>query len=574
MYDIDNTRERCSRIMKNRKLYSKIISLLLPYKNYILGMSLLMIFITVGTVFIPLLQQEIVDSGLMSGDLGLLGILVLMVIALTIITNLASLFQAYLRINLNAKFLKDKQVEILDHSLKLKIDYIKNDGLVQIIKDAEYALNNLSMLTGEEMSNTLVQIFKFIGVFIGLVVINWKLTLFLLIVIPIRIFVANKLGKYVEKYQMDTLMTQKVIHGWEDDIYHSATEVKLWNLYDNKCREYDRLLQDRNTAIKKLSFFIVLSSLLGQNIQAIFLNMLYVLGGILIWGGELSLGGIVAFITYATYLLEPIGFIANLKMIFSQVGPAFNMYEDFLNYQEEELEREKENRISCRNIECLDFKVRNLSFSFKNRELLHSLCFDIKEGDRVAIVGENGSGKSTLMNIFLRFYDSQEGCITLNGKAISDYELFSYRDLFSVIMQNPYLFRGTVRDNLTMFGKNELTQEILDNKLLDFVEHLSEGYDTDIGSDSSHISGGEKQKIALMRALASKSKILILDEPTAAYDKQSEKEFVDVLRECNKKIIILITHEPKLLQFANKIIEIRDMQIKQYSSYKEYQEKK
>lgn len=558
--------------MKNRKLYSKIISLLLPYKNYILGMSLLMIFITVGTVFIPLLQQEIVDSGLMSGDLGILGTLVLMVIALTIITNLASLFQSYLRINLNAKFLKDKQVEILNHSLKLKMDYIKNDGLVQIIKNAEYALNNLSMLTGEEMSNTLVQIFKFIGVFIGLILINWKLTLFLLFVIPVRIFVANKLGKYVEKYQMDTLTIQKGIHGWEDDIYHSATEVKLWNLYDNKCREYNELLQNRNTAIKKLSFFIVLSDLLGQDIQALFLNMLYVLGGILIWGGELSIGGIVAFITYATYLLEPIGFIANLRMIFSQVTPAFNMYEEFFSYQEEEQEWEKKNRISCRDIEVVDFKVQELSFSFKNRKLLYSLCFDIKEGDKVAIVGENGSGKSTLLNIFLRFYDSQEGCITLNGKAISDYELFSYRDLFSVIMQNPYLFRGTVRDNLTLFGKNELTQEILDNKLLDFVEHLSDGYDTDIGSDASHISGGEKQKIALMRALASKSQILILDEPTAAYDKQSEQEFLEVLRGCDKKIIILITHEPKLLQFANKIIEIENMQIKQYGSYKEYQE--
>lgn len=572
MYDIDNTRERCSKIMKNRKLYSKIISLLLPYKNYILGMSLLMIFITVGTVFIPLLQQEIVDSGLMSGDLGILGTLVLMVIALTIITNLASLFQSYLRINLNAKFLKDKQVEILNHSLKLKMDYIKNDGLVQIIKNAEYALNNLSMLTGEEMSNTLVQIFKFIGVFIGLILINWKLTLFLLFVIPVRIFVANKLGKYVEKYQMDTLTIQKGIHGWEDDIYHSATEVKLWNLYDNKCREYNELLQNRNTAIKKLSFFIVLSDLLGQDIQALFLNMLYVLGGILIWGGELSIGGIVAFITYATYLLEPIGFIANLRMIFSQVTPAFNMYEEFFSYQEEEQEWEKKNRISCRDIEVVDFKVQELSFSFKNRKLLYSLCFDIKEGDKVAIVGENGSGKSTLLNIFLRFYDSQEGCITLNGKAISDYELFSYRDLFSVIMQNPYLFRGTVRNNLTLFGKNELTQEILDNKLLDFVEHLSDGYDTDIGSDASHISGGEKQKIALMRALASKSQILILDEPTAAYDKQSEQEFLEVLRGCDKKIIILITHEPKLLQFANKIIEIENMQIKQYGSYKEYQE--
>lgn len=557
-------------MMKDQKLYSKIIVLLSPYKKYIVGMSLLMMFITVGTIFIPLLQQEIVDSGLMSGDLRILGALVVIVIALTIITNLASLLQSYLRINLNAKFLKDKQVEILNHSLRLKMDYIKNDGLVQIIKDAEYSLNNLAMLTGEEMSNTLVQTFKFVGVFIGLMVINWKLTIFLLLVMPIRFLVTNKLGKYVEKYQMDTLVTQKEIHGWEDDIYHSATEIKLWNLYKNKSREYEGLLQKRNTAINKLSLFIVLSNLLGEDIQAVFLNMLYVLGGLLIWGGELSLGGIVAFITYASYLLEPIGFIADLKMIFSQVGPAFSMYEEFCNYQEEEPVNDKKNKIVCQNINSMDFRIQNLSFAFKNRKLLQSLSFEIKEGDRIAIVGENGSGKSTLMNILLRFYDVQEGSITLNGKAISDYELFSYRDLFSVIMQNPYLFRGTVKDNLTLFGKNELSQDILENKLLNFVDYLSDGYNTDVGSDASHISGGEKQKIALIRALASDSKILILDEPTAAYDKQSEEEFMNVLRKCNKKIIILITHEPKLLQFANKILEIENMQINQYSSYSEF----
>lgn len=555
-------------MMKDQKLYSKIIALLSPYKKYIVGMSLLMVFITVGTIFIPLLQQEIVDSGLMSGNLRILGALVAIVIALTIITNLASLLQSYLRINLNAKFLKDKQIEILNHSLRLKMDYIKNDGLVQIIKDAEYSLNNLAMLTGEEMSNTLVQIFKFIGVFIGLLAINWKLTLFLLLVMPIRFFVTNKLGKYVEKNQMDMLKAQKIIHGWEDDIYHSATEVKLWNLYENKSREYDGLLKNRNTAIKKLSFFIVLSNLLGQDIQAFFLNMLYILGGILIWGGELSLGGIVAFITYASYLLEPIGFIADLKMIFSQVGPAFSMYNEFLNYREEE-ECEKHNKISCKGLESIEFSIENMTFSFKNREIFNSVYLDIKQGDRIAIVGENGSGKSTLMNILLRFYDIQKGNVTLNGKSISEYELFSYRDLFSVIMQSPYLFKGTVKDNLTLFGKNELSREMLDNKLLSFVERLSDGYDTDVGSDASHISGGEKQKIALMRALASKSSILILDEPTAAYDKESEKEFVNVLQKCNKKIIILITHEPKLLQFANKIIEIKDTKIMIYKSYQD-----
>lgn len=550
-------------------LNKKIIALLLPYKTYILVMSLLMMIITAGTIFVPLLQRRIVDSGLISGDIKILGILVLAVISLTIVTNLVSLLQSYLQINLNAKFLKDKQLEILNHSIRLKMDYIKNDGLVQIIKDAEYSLNSLSMLTGQEMSNTVVQIFKFFGVFVGLMAINWKLTLFLLIVLPIRFLITNRMGKYVEKYQTATLMSQKVLHGWEDDIYHSATEVKLWNLYADKSSEYNQLLHNRNTSIKKLSFFIVLSDFLGEDVQAIFLNMLYVLGGILIWREELTLGGIVAFITFATYLLEPIGFIADLKMIFSQVGPAFSLYEEFLKYQEEELVNEKKTKVKY-NLDTLNFKVTDLSFSFKNREIFNSLSLEIRDGDRVAIVGENGSGKSTLVNLLLRFYDLQEGNITLNGNTIGDYELFSYRDLFSVIMQNPYLFKGTVKDNLTLFGKNELSQELSGNKLLSFVEHLSDGYNTDIGNDASHISGGEKQKIALIRALASKSKILILDEPTAAYDKQSEEEFINVLRKCDKKIVILITHEPKLLQFANKIIEIKNKQIEVYKDYKEF----
>lgn len=571
---ISKTKEEEQYKMSKRKYYKKIIGLLLPYKKYIFMMSFMMLIITIGNVCVPLLQQNIVDDGLIGKDFRTLLTLVLIVVAISIITNLSVLFQSYLRIDLNATFLKDKQIEIFNHAFRLKMHYIKNDGLVQIIKDAEYSLNNISQITGNQMSDTFVQIFKFIGVFIGLIIINWKLTIFLLALIPIRLLITNKISKSVEKYQMDTILVQKEIHGWEDDIYHSAAEIKLWNLYDKKCSEYDKYLRKRNIAVKKMGFFAILSTLLGESIQTIFFNFLYVLGGILIWGNDLSLGGILAFVSYANYLMEPIGFVADLKIVLSEVFPAFDTYDQFINYEEEQSQLQLQERIDCTKIYDPIFKFENVTFSFKDRKILNNLTIDLNCGDKIAIIGENGSGKSTFINLLLRFYEIQDGIITLNSKSISEYELFSYRSLFSVIMQNPYLFRGTIMDNLTLFGKNKVGAELINNDLLDFVEKLPDKYNTDIGNNASRISGGEKQKIALFRALASNSKILVLDEPTAAYDKKSEKEFVRLLEKCNKQIIIMITHEPELLSFTNKIIEIKDGKIIQYKGYSEYLERK
>ncbi|TGY91099.1 ABC transporter ATP-binding protein [Petralouisia muris] len=556
--------------MSKNKYYKKVVELLLPYKRYIITMSLMMLIITVGNICVPLLQQNIVDDGLIGGDLKTLIVLVLIVVGISIITNLSMLWQAYLRIDLNATFLKDKQMEIFNHAFRLKMDYIKNDGLVQIIKDAEYSLNNISQITGNQMSDTFVQIFKFIGVFIGLILINWKLTVFLLALVPIRFLITSKISESVEKYQMDTILAQKEIHGWEDDIYHSATEIKLWNLYNKKCAEYNAYLQKRNTAVKKMGFFTILGTLLGESIQTIFFNFLYVVGGMLIWGNELSLGGMLAFVSYSNYLMEPIGFISDLKIVLSEVFPAFEVYDQFLNCEEEQSELQRIERISCSKIDEPIFKCKDISYSFKDRNILENLTMELKEGDRIAVVGENGSGKSTFINLLLRFYDLQEGQITLNGKEISEYELFSYRDLFSVIMQNPYLFRGSIMDNLTLFGENEVDTELLNSNLLEFIKRLPEKYNTDIGNNASRISGGEKQKIALIRALASKSKILVLDEPTAAYDKKSEKDFVELLEKCDKKVIVMITHEPELLSFTNKIIEIKDGRIIQYNGYESY----
>jgi len=533
-------------------------------------MSLLMVLITFGNIFIPIFQQNIIDDGLLGNNVGFLITLVVSIIVISLITNLSTLIQSYLRIDLNAVFLKDKQKEIFNHAIKLKIEYIKNDGLIQIIKNAEYSLNNISQVTGNQISDTLIQIFKFIGVFIGLCIINWKLTLFLLLSIPVRWFITNILSKYVEKYQMDTIMTQKVIHGWEDDIYHSATEIKLWNLYDKKNTEYDDLLEKRNTAVKKMGKFTILSSLLGDSVGTIFFNVLYIIGGFFIWGGTLSIGGMLAFISYANYLMEPIGFISELKMVLSEVGPSLDTYDQFLNYEEEQTNKQEQEKMKCVNIDKPSFKFDNVSFSFKDRLIFGSINMDFIPGDRIALIGENGSGKSTLINLLLRLYELQGGNIILNNNTILDYELFSYRNMFSVIMQNPYLFNGTIMDNLSMFGSNKLEDTLLNCELLDFINKLPDKFNTNIGNNASHISGGEKQKIALIRALAADSKVLILDEPTSAYDKKSEKDFIEIIKKCNKDIVIMITHQPELLRATNKIIEIKDEKIKIYTGYRNY----
>lgn len=555
--------------MKKKKLYKRILSRLFPYWKKILLITFLMVVITAGNICIPLIQQKIIDDGLLSNNFSYLLRLVLVIIGISLVIQGITFIQSLLQIDIHLDFIRKMEIDILNHALKLKEKYIRNNGMYKLINDTGYCVNTISQITGEMVMTSLLQVFKFAGVLIGLFLINWKLTLFILISIPVRLVLSNIVSKYINKYSGKSINTQKALHKWEDDLFSSTNEIKLWNLYSVKEKEYTKLLKKRDKIIRKLSLSTNLNMLLGDTFQGVILNALYILCGILMWRGNLTIGGILAFLSYATSLMEPIEFISLLRGILAEIEPALNSYEEFFDLEVEETDQDcKRHKLPVLK-EDIKISFENVSFRYDDRELFSNIRFDMRSGEKIALIGENGTGKTTLINLLLRFYEPTGGSIKLNDANISELCLYDYRDLFSVITQSPYLFQGTIFDNLTVFGGNEANCNIREEKLLSFIDKLPNREYTDIGNDSSHISGGEKQKIALYRALLKNSRILVMDEPTANYDVQSEKDFEEVILNNKKDITIVITHNPKLLRSMDKILLVKDNSVHIYKGYSE-----
>lgn len=553
--------------MERKKPYRRILSYLYPYRKKILLITFLMVVVTAGNICIPLIQQKIIDDGLLSNNFSYLIRLVLVIIGISLVIQGITFIQSLLQIDIHLDFIRNMEINILNHSLKLKEKYIRNNGLYKLISDTGYCVNTISQVTGEMVLTSLLQVFKFSGVLIGLFLINWKLTLFILISIPLRIILSNIISKYINKYSKESIITQKALHAWEDDLFSATNEIKLWNLYSIKEKEYKELLKKRDKIIKKLSLSTNLNMLLGDTFQGIILNGIYIICGIFMWRESLTIGGILAFLSYATSLMEPVEFISLLKGILAEIEPALNSYEEFFYLEVEETKQEHKTRKLPTLPDDIVISFENVSFRYDDRELFSNLRFDIKSGERIALIGENGTGKTTLVNLLLRFYEPTSGSIKLNNANISELRLYDYRDFFSVITQNPYLFQGTILDNLTVFGENEANYNRQEEKLLSFIYKLSNQEYTNIGNNSSHISGGEKQKIALYRALLKKSRILVMDEPTSNYDVQSEKYFEELVLNNKKDITIVITHNPQLLKSMDKILLIKDNAVHIYKGY-------
>ncbi|MNW43742.1 Lipid A export ATP-binding/permease protein MsbA [compost metagenome] len=558
--------------MKNKNLFFRIAYMLKPYKKMIFYSMALSILITLANTAIPIVQQKLIDDGLLKTDIEMLVMLTLGMIMLTVSIRIIMYFNSSIQINLNVNFIRKMQLNVLNHSLKLKPNYLRNDGILKIINDANFNIQSIAIITGSEFFTIFLQIFKVLGIAIGLAIIDWRLTLFVLVTIPIRLFISNMLSKVVKKVTVDSITAHGEIHKWEADVYNSVNEIKLWNLYGKKNNEYEHLLKQRDKASKKLGLTTLKENLLGDTAQNIIFNLIYIISAFLIWNSDLTIGGLLAFISYSTLLLEPVALISTIKMILGVVEPSLNSYENFLNFEVEENDNEERERKSITLSEEYSIRFDNVSFGYPENNVLKNASFNIYSGEKVALVGENGSGKTTLINLLLRFYEPTDGCVFINDINARDTKLNDYRDLFSVVSQFPNLFQGTIYNNITVFGENSIdNKDLKEIELLDFVYQLPDQMETLVGNDSGNISGGEKQKIALIRAmLKNKSNILIMDEPTSNYDVQSTTNFEVMLQNMTKETVIVITHRPEMLKLVDKIIEIKSGQTVVHNSYEDF----
>lgn len=536
-----------------------IYKLFKPYASAISSIIIFSILVSLINVITPFVNRFMIDQGLLNGSLPTVFCSILVLISLHICDNAIQYFQAKQEILVANSFGKDLKIKAMRHGLKLNPEHFKEQGFYKTIGDVLYDISSLMGITSSNFLMLFLIICKAVGAAVGLFLLNWQLALLMVPLIFIKIAYNLWMRAKSEKLGKELMQANKNYNSWFSDLLSGVIDIKLWNLHNRKAEEYGEHIENMNDAAKNMSLFTTKNNRIMQVAELAFINLIYLPGVVLIQNGQLTLGSLVTFITFSSYLLVPVDAIMNLQIILKQIKPCI---EDIRNFFTLEEENYTSSRLPQPVISKIEFK--NVSVSFTNRSILQDINFIIQKGEKVAIVGDNGSGKTTLLNLLLGLYRASSGEIRIDGIPIQEYNIEAYREKISTVLQDVHLFRGTVKENIILDNETFFDSGRYPTFCTEAIDKLEKQFDTPVGSDGTKLSGGEKQKVALLRALNRNAEILVLDEASANYDKESEEAFHLFVREnTDYNFYFIITHRKEILAYVDKVIYLSHGKIAQ-----------
>lgn len=531
-------------------------------KAHTLRIVVLVLLFAASTAFgviVPLLEQQLIDDGLIKLDTNVVlrfSVLFLLVISISKgIEFLELSIQNKIQTDVGIK-LKQK---IFEHAFQLKPAQYQKDGFLKILSDALYDVDNVLEIVENDFLIIGGIAIKTAGAIVALLIISWKLTLVVLCFIPVKILL-NSIAKKRVAHQSESLLeTHKKYTHWLNNTVLCIPDIKLWNLKKQKEHEGIQYEAGIHRLLRKSLLVKQANNSCSQILDHLVTCALYLSGVLMMLSQNLSLGGLMAFISYSSYIVSPLDIILGLRLSISEIQPSIASLRQFFS-----LERENHDSIAHIPDDIKSISATNLSFQIDDNVILKDISFEIFKGEKVAIIGDNGSGKSTLINLLLRMQDFSSGELCLNGNSIREYDIDDYRSVFSVVSQKVNLFNTTIIENV-FINKNEEPEdpEKAVRKYSDMLgpNIISRLYDT-TGSEGSFLSGGEKQKIALARALCHKRRILLLDEAASNLDFASHQKMLElVLSSTDFNIVFVVTHDHKELSRYDKILRLEKGQL-------------
>lgn len=559
--------------MENKCSYvQKIFKLLIIYKLDLICIIPCLVITTVATFIQPLVIREITDNGMINKNFQCILFYSCILLLSYIVAQAFNFFQTKIFIKIHKKVAHTLYQNTFEKLCHLPIEYFYDKNSAEIVNTIFTDIDGVSSVSDRFMSLSLISLFQVISGIFGLAIIDWRITCFILLAIPLKYFVIVLFSRKKSSYMKGFIENNQKFYSWLSDHINGIREIKLLNLLGIKAKEFRKVQETLLFSYEQNTLLDQCQSIIEIITDIIVSCILYIACGYLIVIGEFTIGGALAFMTYSNYVLSPISLIINIRYYLARIKPSSVRIFQFLDLKEEGFSKNLKckrqegdfNKNSKDEIPILEFF--NVGFSYSNnKKLLKNISFKIYSGEKIAIVGNNGSGKTTIINLILGFYNPITGFIKFKGKRIDEMELEELRAHFSTVCQEPYLFYETIENNINIMKESnyaEVKRACKESGADDFIQSLPLGYKQKVGMDATKLSGGEKQKVAVARALLKEAEIYIFDEATAGYDIKSNIDlYKNVQENFKNKTAIFITHRYEELENVDRIIRLEDGKI-------------
>ena len=552
--------------------FKRLLTYLKPYRWVILLTLAIMIMISVSEMAGPILIQQAIDHAIPDSNLGYLNLIGIMYLLLRIVMAVGMYFRTRLMNRTGQSMIYNMRKELYNHLQKLSLRFFDGRPAGKIMTRLTSDIENLNELLTSgivQVINDMITLVLIMGIMLYM---NVRLALYTFVIMPILVFIATKLRNYVRDNWREVRKKRSAMNAFLQESISGIRTIQAFT-QENDSQESFKMVNDDYTVTQiKATKTSLLFRPSVELTAAIGTCIVYWVGAYYVLDGKITTGILVAFFSYVGRFWEPISRMSNfyntMLVAMASAERVFTILDT---------EPEISNSLDATKMGVIDGSVEFNGVHFAYDEgtpVLKGINFQVEPGQSIAIVGPTGAGKSTIINLIPRFYDVTEGEILIDGRDVRNVEVDSLRNQMSIVLQDPLIFSGTIRENIR-YGKLDATDdEIIEAAKAanahEFIMEFDSGYDTDVQERGSRLSVGQRQLISFARAIIANPRILILDEATSSIDTKTEKLIQDAIQ----KVLLgrtsfIIAHRLSTIRNADKIIVIDDGCIVESGSHEE-----
>lgn len=561
--------------MKSSYVIKRVLKYIGKYKFSFIISLVLTLFSTVCTLYIPVLAGEAIDMIVGKGNVnfaGLTKILILILVAI-IIGGISQYFTNTLNNRMANNTVKDMRTDAFNNLQYVPVSYIdsRNTGDIvsRIIADAEQFSDGLIL----GFQNLFSGVITILGTLFFMFTINIWLALIVLVLTPLSLFVSKFISKRTYKYFKKQSEQRGKETSYIEEMLSNIKVVKSYHREDENSENFDVINEELGKDSLNATFFSSLTNPCTRFVNSIVYAVVGLSGALFAINGIITVGNLSASLAYANQYTKPFNDITG---VITELQNAIACAGRLLEVIDAEKESDAKGQLPS-NVKG-DFTVSDVAFSYdKNKELIKNLSFELKSGQRLAVVGPTGCGKTTLINLLMHFYDIDSGSIKVDSVDINTVSRKSLRQNVGMVLQDTWLKSGTIKENIVFGNENVTDEQVIEaakkSHAHSFIKKLHNGYDTFIGEDGGSLSTGQKQLICITRLMLNPPPILILDEATSSIDLLTEQRITRSFMELMKdRTSFVVAHRLKTIVESDLILVMKDGKVIESGTHKSLME--